>query len=214
MFKQILLVFAALAFGSSSAIAASHFHIVANPSPNSEASASPDTALAPNLHPIIADFGAPSPSGDWPCYAGSSNCADIASGGLVIGAPTFTWSLANCDAKAKKDTTPCGQIYWFYEDDTNDNTDHLVLSVVVTQGKNYILDISEDQGPNPYGASVVYAFGDFSFGTLGNHTGPGNGYCYVNTVTCANPHAGIANVVITTTVGIYSLTQRFQINLQ
>jgi hypothetical protein len=216
MFKQILLAFAALAFGSSSAIAASQFHFIANPSANSGASASPDSVLAPNLHGVIADFGVlpPASSGDWPCYGGDTDCASIASGGLVIGAPSFTWSLVNCDAKTKKDTSGCGQLFWIYEDDTNDTTDDLTLSVVVTQGKNYILDISQDNGPNTYGAGLIHFSGDIAFGTIGNHTGPGNGWCFVDTVTCVNPHAGLADVVITTTVGIYSATQKFQINLQ
>jgi hypothetical protein len=213
MFKQILLAFTALAFGSSSAIAASHFYITANPMANSEAS-SIQASVTPNLHGIIADFGVLPPSSDWPCYGGGGDCASIASGGLVIGAPNFTWSLANCDSKTKKETAGCGQLFWMYEDDTDDTTDDLTLSVVVTQGKNYILDISDDRGPNPYGAGVIYAYGNFAFGTMGNHTGPGNGWCSVDTVTCVNPKKGLANVVVTTTVGTYSVTQKFEINLQ
>ena len=99
-----------------------------------------------------------------------------------------------------------------YQDDTSDTTDDLVLSVVVTQGKNYILQFSFDEGPNPCGAGVIYVYGDFGFGTRGNKVGPGNGSC--ETVTCSNPTAGLADVVITTTVGSYSATQEFQINFQ
>ena len=65
-----------------------------------------------------------------------------------------------------------------------------------------------------FGAGLIHFSGDIAFGTIGNHTGPGNGWCFVDTVTCVNPHAGLADVVITTTVGIYSATQKFQINLQ
>jgi hypothetical protein len=215
MFKQILLAVAALAFGSSNAIAASQLHIGAYPSAHSEAS--PDVPSAgPGLHGIIAELGTLPPDGDdWPCYAGGSECSSIASGGLVIGAPYFNWSLADCDSKTKKDTDTCGQIFWMYQDDTNDTTDDLVISIVVTQGEDYILDISEDFGPNPYGAGVMHISADVAFGTIGNHTGPGNGWCYTaHTVTCSNPKAGLANVAATTTVGSYSTTQKFQINLQ
>jgi hypothetical protein len=215
MFKQTLLAFAALAFGSTGAIAAPQLHIIASPSATSEAS-SIQASVAPNLHAIFADFGAlpPASSSDWPCFGGDSECSSIASGGLVIGAPAFTWSLVNCDAKAKRDTAPCGQLFWTYADNTNDTTDELIFSVVVTQGTNHILDITDDYGPNPFGSSVVSVFAELAFGTIGNHTGPGNGWCSVETVTCVNPHAGLANVAITTTVGMYSITQRFQINLQ
>ena len=215
MSKQILLAFAALAFGSSNAIAASHFHIVASLSANSEASSTP-AVVAANLHGIIADFGVlpPASSTDWPCYGGSPDCTSIASGGMVIGAPNFTWSLASCNSRTKKETAPCAQLFWMYEDDTNDTSDDLTFSVFVTQGKNYILAASEDYGTNPFGAGVISVAGDFAFGTQGNHTGPGNGWCFVDTVTCVGPKPGLANVVVTTSVGSYSVTQKFQINLQ
>jgi hypothetical protein len=214
MFKQILLAFAALAFGTSSAIAAPQLHIFASPSANSAAS-SIQASVAANVHGIMADFGVlPPGGGDWPCSGGNPGCTDIASGGLVIGSPSFTWPLANCDAKTKKDTSACGQLFWIYEDDTNDTADDLTFSVVVTQGKSYILDIFSDQGANPFGAGVVYVSADLAFGSIGNHTGPGNGYCAGSAVTCVNPKAGLANVVITTTVGPYSTTQKFQINLE
>jgi hypothetical protein len=89
----------------------------------------------------------------------------------------------------KQKRTPVLVVSFFglYEDDTNDTTDDLTLSVVVTQGKNYILDISQDFGPNTYGAGLIHFSGDVAFGTIGNHTGPGNGWCFVDTVTCSNP---------------------------
>lgn len=212
MFKQVLLGFTALAFGGSTAIAASQMHVMASPSAKSAGPAS-EASLAPGLYGIIADFGAqPPPSGGWPCSAGSADCGGIAPGGLVIGAPNFTWALSACDAKTTADTGTCTQVFWSYADSTNDNTDDLVISVVVTQGKSDILQFSQDLGPNPFGDSVVYVYGDVAFGTIGNRTGPGNGWC--ETVTCVNPRTGLAEVVITTTVGTYSATQRFQISFE
>jgi hypothetical protein len=143
-----------------------------------------------------------------------SSPASIASGGLAIGSPFFTWSLVNCDAKTLSDTDACGQLFWVYEDDTNDTSDDLTFSMVVTQSKNYILVISVNEGPNPFGAELVYVYDAVAFGTIGKHKSPGNGWCSTVEVTCVNPHAGLANVVITTSVGIYSATQKFQINLQ
>ena len=211
MFKQILLAFAALAFGSSSAIAAPH--IGAYPTAHSDTSPGIPSA-GPGLYGIIADFGVlpPSDSGDWPCYAGGSECSTIAAGGLVIGAPNFYWSLAACDAKSDKDTSACGQLFWLYQDNTNDTTDDLVVSVEAMQGKNHILDLSYDFGANS-GAGTFYVWWDVAFGTIGEKTGPGNGWCEGET-TCSNPKAGLANVAITTSVGSYSVTQKFQINFQ
>jgi len=213
MFKQILLAFAALAFGSSSAIAAPQFHIGAYPTAHSDTSPGVPSA-GPGLYAIMADFGVLPPDiDDWPCYAGGSECSTIAAGGLVIGAPYFNWSLAACDAKSDKDTSACGQFFWLYQDDTNDTTDDLVIMVEVTQGKNnYIADFSYDFGANPYGAGTIYVWWDAAFGTRGEKTGPGNGWC--TTQTCSNPKAGLANVAITTSVGSYSVTQKFQINFQ
>jgi hypothetical protein len=217
MFKQVLLAFAALAFGSSSAIAASQFHIFANPSPHSKASPGIPSA-GPGLYPILADFGLQPPGDDdeWPCYAGGPGCSSISAGGIVIGDPNFYWSLADCDAKTKKDTSACGQLFWMYYDNTNDTTDDLAISIVVTQGKDTILDLFQDFGPNPFGSGVIYVYGDVAFGTIGNKTGPYNGWCAAagTAATCSNPKAGLANVALTTTVGGYSVTQKFQIDFE
>ena len=138
---------------------------------------------------------------EWPCFAGGADCSSISPGGVVIGEPAFTQSLSACDANASG-APNCGQVFSFYEDDTGDNTDDLVVSIVVKQGKNYILDTGPfDFGPNPFSAgSVVIIYDDTAFGTLGQ-TGPGNGFCAGSTETCVNPVAGKATATFTITVG-------------
>ncbi|HEY4841798.1 MAG TPA: hypothetical protein VIH78_07515 [Terriglobales bacterium] len=142
---------------------------------------------------------------EWPCFpnqnANGADCSSIATGGVVIGQPAFTQSLANCDASASS-APNCGQFFSFYEDDTGDTTDDLVVSIVVKQGVKYILDTGTvDLGTNPFPAgSVVVIYDDTAFGTLGQ-TGPGNGFCGGSTETCVNPVKGPATATFTITVG-------------
>ena len=122
----------------------------------------------------------------------------IAAGGIVIGTPGHMQSLAACDDNTST-ISNCGQIFWFYEDDTGDSTDDLIVTIAVKQGKNYIADVVYDFGPNPFPAgSVVIISDDTAFGTLGE-SGSGNGFCYYSTETCVNPKAGAAVVTVTTT---------------
>lgn len=151
---------------------------------------------------------------EWPCFGGGADCSSIATGGVVMGTPVYTQSLTACDASAAG-APNCGQIFWFYEDDTGDNTDDLVTSIVVKQGLNYILDtgtINHGINSAPKGAVVVFTL-DTAFGTLGE-TGPGNGFCAGSFETCVNPKAGTAAVTITTTVGISTIQSKFSIFLQ
>ena len=156
---------------------------------------------------------------EWPCFPNGSNpndadCSSIATGGVVIGQPAYTQSFSACDASSS-DSPNCGQIFWFYEDDTGDGTDDLVVSIVVKQGKNYIMDTGPfNFGPNPYPAgSVVVIWDDTAFGTLGE-TGPGNGFCAGSTETCVNPVKGVASVTVTTTVGTSTINSKFNIFLE
>jgi hypothetical protein len=152
---------------------------------------------------------------EWPCFpnqnANGADCSSIATGGVVIGTPAYTQSLSNCDASASG-ASNCGQVFWFYEDDTGDTTDDLVVSIVVKQGKNYILDTGPfDFGANPFGGApgtVVVISDDTAFGTLGQ-TGPGNGFCAGSTETCSNPVAGAATATVTTTVGKSTIKATF-----
>jgi hypothetical protein len=154
---------------------------------------------------------------EWPCFPGSSNanaadCSQIAPGGVVIGEPAFTQSLSACDADSSTSAN-CGQVFSFYEDDTGDNTDDLVATIVAKQGVDYIMDTGPfNFGPNPFPAgSVVVIYDDTAFGTLGQ-TGPGNGFCAGSTETCVNPKAGAVTITFTITVGtstIKSTTKLF-----
>jgi hypothetical protein len=155
---------------------------------------------------------------EWPCVPNSANanypdCSSIAAGGVVIGVPGFTQSLTSCDDNTST-ISYCGQILWFYEDDTGDSTDDLIITISAKQGANYIADVVYNFGPNPYPAgSVVIISDDTAFGTLGE-TGPGNGFCYYSTETCVNPKAGAATITVTTTVGASSIKSAFTIFLK
>jgi len=155
---------------------------------------------------------------EWPCFpnqnANGADCSQISTGGVVIGAPAYTQSLSACNANTNTSTN-CGQVFWFYEDDTNDNTDDLVVSIVVKQGVDYILDSGPyNFGPNPFSpGTVIIISDDAAFGTLGQ-TGPGNGYCAGSTESCINPKPGIATVTITTTVGTSTIKSSFKMFLE
>ncbi|MGA9643646.1 MAG: hypothetical protein WBQ72_19770 [Terriglobales bacterium] len=176
------------------------------------------------LEQLMSGFGVLPPvdgggNDEWPCFPGSSNpnapdCASIATGGLVVGQTAYTQSLSACDGNSGSSPN-CGQVFWFYEDDTGDTTDDLVVSIVVKQGKNYILDTGPfNFGPNPFAAgSVVVIYDDTAFGTLGQ-TGVGNGFCAGSTETCVNPVAGVASVTVTTTVGTSSIKSSFNMFLE
>ena len=175
------------------------------------------------LYELSSGFGTLPPkdgSGDdeWPCVPNSANpnypdCSNIAPGGIVIGVPGFTQSLSACDDSTST-ISYCGQIFWFYEDETGDSTDDLIITIAAKQGKNYIADVVYNFGPNPYTAgSVVIISDDTAFGTLGE-SGPSNGFCYYSTETCVNPKAGAATVTVTTTVGTSTIKSTFPIFLK
>lgn len=176
--------------------------------------------IPPGLYPLSAQFGNLPPkdgSGNdyWPCYTGGSNsdCSSIPGGGVVAGIPVYAWSLSACDNNAPP-ATPCGQIYFFYQDLTGDTTDDLIVTVTVKQGTNYILAKGPtDIGPNPFLDEVVVFSGDKAFGTQGQ-TGKGNGWCAGSKHTCVDPVAGPANGVATIQVGPYVMKQKFNFYLQ
>jgi hypothetical protein len=156
---------------------------------------------------------------EWPCFSGSSDpnaadCSQISAGGVVIGTPAYTWSLASCNGNTSASPN-CGQLFWFYEDDTGDSTDNLIVSLTVKQGTNFILATGNiDLGPNSFPpGSIVVIYDDTAFGTLGE-TGKNNGFCAGSKKTCANPLKGIATVNFTTKVGASKISGRFNINLQ
>ena len=112
----------------------------------------------------------------WPCFSGvdcptiGNPSISLPNWGLVTGAPSFTWSLAECNGTTNGTTVPytlgetwnwteingnyvpCGQINSFYQDFTGDTTDEVLWRAVVPQGRNVIADTGiEDWGPNPWG---------------------------------------------------------------
>jgi hypothetical protein len=146
----------------------------------------------------------------------------IPTNAAVLGTPSYTWSLADCDATSST-TLPCGQTNTWYEDNSNDSTDELLYIIEVTQGTAVIADSGTvDFGPNVYGglspAADVVIYGDQNFGTMGE-TGENNGNCEasfgyplatnanpgsVYTVqankTCVAPVAGLAKLTATTEI--------------
>lgn len=192
----------------------------------------------------------------WPCTGDSSgtgpdpDCPTIGdpsitfpSNATAIGNPAFIWQLKNvagsgngygCDALINGTGhlgvpyLPCGQAETWYEDNTNDTTDDLLYSMVVTQGANTISDTGMvDIGPNIYGGTtpasdvIIYNPTNFGYGPGdGPSTGPNNGDCnpdynYPLTApanpggeylvaagkTCVRPTAGWATVTVTTALG-------------
>ncbi len=156
---------------------------------------------------------------EWPCQptsgSNSADCSSIADGGLVVGIPYYTWSYADCDASSSTSTN-CGQVLWSYEDDTGDNTDDLVVSVVAKQGTAFLLDTgSTNLGVNSaaVGSTVVLSK-DVAFGTLGA-TGKNNGYCAGSKRTCSNPlPSAPITITVNTTIGRYKLIKSFKIVLE
>jgi hypothetical protein len=145
----------------------------------------------------------------WPCfgYPGNLDCPTVGNpsvplpfGGIVLGFPSYVWSLQNtppgspgsgygCDAYQNgttgpygADYKPCGQLETWYEDDTFDSTDDLLQRVTVTQGKHIIYD-SGTVDFGPAGPSVVYPVdvilsSDANFGIWpGAGLGRNNGNC-------------------------------------
>ncbi len=168
----------------------------------------------------------------WPCLgntaAPNSDCADIITGGEVLGVPQYIWSLADCNGTTNGNV-PCGQIMSWFEDDANDVTDDQTELITVTQVQNgatvYIYDSgTQDYGtdapPNGTGGLIppnndVISYDDANFGALGQ-TGPNNGNCTANInypaptaaypgyfvvqagKTCVDPQPGLATITATT----------------
>ena len=213
---SVLLVIVAFCFSGQQALA--QHHLQAHVVPGSQLRGVNPPAVS-HLFQLSLGMGVLPPldgggADFWPCFGGQADCATIPAGGVVIGSPAFTQSLAACDANTA--TSPaCGQLFWFYEDETGDNVSHLKASIVVKQGANFILDSGTiDFGPNPFPAGSVIVFSDdTAFGTLGG-VGANNGFCAGSKKTCVNPVAGLAAVTVTTRVGTSKIVGKFNINLQ
>ncbi|MGB9235987.1 MAG: hypothetical protein WCC04_16375 [Terriglobales bacterium] len=136
----------------------------------------------------------------WPCFGGGTSanpdCPTIgdptqpfAVNGVVVGAPSYTWGLAFCNANTST-SGYCGQTETWYEDDSTDITDDLTYLITATQvqggSTKYLVDSGTvDFGTNPYGAlgnpgGTIIIYGDQNLGTYGVATGPNNGNCDAN----------------------------------
>jgi len=190
-----------------------HFQIKVLPRASADGTTHhPDVTPAANLYALQAAFtqGYPTPGANadasdiWPCFgsaSGNVDCPTIGdpaitfpAGGVALGAPAYVWQLSNpgangygCDADTNGTSNtaylPCGQTETWYEDDTNDSTDELIYSIVVTQGSTVIADSGTvDFGPNTFGGLTppadVIIYGDQNFGTWpGAGSGPNNANC-------------------------------------
>jgi hypothetical protein len=214
-----------------------HSDVVTNPPPadNLYALTAAFTATAANLPPNTDDTPL------WPCFGDTSSpnmdCSLIGdpsvtfpTGGVALGAPQYVWSLADCDGSTNGSGVdgaspyiPCGETETFYEDDSNDTTDDLLLTVEVEQGTKIIADSGTvDLGPNPFGGLTppadVVIYSRSNFGTLQTPAGPNNGNCDADMnyptaadpagvefsiaakKTCVDPVAGVATVTATTEI--------------
>jgi hypothetical protein len=172
----------------------------------------------------------------WPCFGDTSSanpdCPTIGApsvtfptGGVALGAPSYTWSLSACNGTTNGNVL-CGQTNSWYEDDSGDSTDDLTYEIEVTQGENIIADSGlVDFGPNTFGglspAANVIIYGDQNFGTLGE-TGKNNGNCDADFnypspelpgvfviaagKTCVDPVAGPVKFTATTSVQTATFT--------
>jgi hypothetical protein len=218
----LVLALTIVAFSVCGQQALAQHHLQARTMPGVQpAGINPDATLL--LFQLIQGMGVLPPvdgggNDAWPCFpnanANGADCSQIAAGGVVIGTPAYSWSFTNCDGNTT--TSPaCGQIFWFYEDDTGDNTDHLFVNITAKQGTGYVLDTGNfDFGPNPFPAgSVVVISDDVNFGTLGA-TGKNNGQCAGSGKTCVNPIKGVVNVSLSTKVGTSKATGKFNVDLK
>jgi hypothetical protein len=192
----------------------------------------------------------------WPCIGNSSStgpnpdCPTIGDPSITfpsiataIGNPAFIWQLNNtagfgngygCNALTNGTGhlgvpyIPCGQVETWYEDDTNDTTDELLYSMVVTQGTKTIADtgmvdigVNTNGGQTPPVDQLIYNPINFGYGPGdGPRTGPNNGNCdpdfnypltspanpgeeYLVAAgkTCVAPVAGAATITVTTALG-------------
>ena len=134
----------------------------------------------------------------WPCLAGGTDCSTIPGGGWVSGYPFMTWSLSSCNG------VNCGQLTWWFQDNTTDSTDDLVITLTAKQGANFIYNSGPiNFGPNPFSGDIV-------IGTFYPTFGPGN--CAVG--TCATPVSGKVTLGALAQVGKIKATSTATMYLQ
>jgi len=209
MFAAIAVIVAFAVGGHPALAAAPQFHrSVIGHVP---AQVSPDTTdtTAPTIFQLVTTFGTLAPideSGDnyaWPCLTGdpinNPDCSSIPAGGLVIGLPTYTVSLANC----LDPNVACIAGVEVVEDDNPSTTKDFNWGLRITQGDAVILDTGMlNFGPNMPN-TIQFIGGDLN-------VGPGN--CAVG--TCVAPVAGKATATTYTWVGTSVAVGHATINFQ
>lgn len=209
-------------------------------------------ATPANLYGLSQTFTAPSPSNNsdgspiWPCFGSNStnmDCPTIGnpmitfpSGGVAVGVPFYSWSLANCN-QTSTSSPACGQTETWYEDDTPaTTTDDLTYSIVVTQIQSSVVKYIADSGTVDFGTNsfggqtppaVIIVSGDSGFGTMGVATGPNNGNCVADinyplatdpppvgvfviaaNKTCVAPISGVVTLTATTEIATPKYTMQ------
>jgi len=136
----------------------------------------------------------------WPCFTGDSDadCSSIPAGGWVSGIPYIDWSKSGCTNQI------CTQLTWWFQDNTTDATDDLVITVTAKQGSKYILNSGAlDFGPNPFAGGYLVV--------LTAYEGFGTSECAVG--TCSNPKPGDAVVETEVQVGSSTATTKTTITI-
>ena len=205
MFSAIAVIVALGVGGHPALAAAPQFHrSVIGHVP---AQVNPDTT-APTIFQLVTNFGTLAPidgSGnyEWPCLTGDAidwpDCSSIPAGGLVIGLPTYTVSLANC----LDPNVACIGGLEVVEDDNPSTTKDFNWALRITQGDAVILNTGAlDFGPNM--PNTIQFIG----GNL--YVGPGN--CAIG--TCVAPVPGVATATTWTWVGDSVTVGHATINFQ
>jgi len=137
----------------------------------------------------------------WPCFTGGSDadCSAIPAGGWVSGIPFITWSKSGCL------NTTCAQLTWWFQDNTTDATDDLIITITAKQGSKTVLNSGAlDFGPNPFPGGVLVV--------LTSYVGFGTEECAVG--TCKNPASGDVTLETEVQVGSSKATTKQIITLQ
>ena len=137
----------------------------------------------------------------WPCFTGGSDadCSAIPAGAWVSGIPSITWSKTGCT------NATCAQLTWWFQDNTTDATDDLIITLTAKEGVKTIMNSGAlDFGPNPFAGGYLVV--------LTAYVGFGTGECAVG--TCRNPSAGDATLTAEVQVGTAKATTKQTITLQ
>jgi len=139
------------------------------------------------LWPCFGDYEAS--SGTFTGNAANPDCPSIGDpsvpfgGGVVVGDPSYFWSLSDCNATSTSSPV-CGDQETFVTDNSGDLTDDLLFSLVITQGTSTIYDSgTQDYGVNIFGLTaadfpIIWVnYNPQNFGDMGIAAGPNNGNC-------------------------------------